>query len=435
MQNQSRTVLKYIIVMLTTLIVYNVSADSNRHLIKNAKLYQVSKRHLISKEREYLKSNPLSKELRSFIQRYKRKTNHYNKKREEDKQLDKENMYVVKDGDILPISEVDASGREDNDVKFTHADDDDKFTVLPLIVPVTVSRERISTCSDEFLVPTIGATTEKICTEDAVRRLGRLREISTTIGMEEDTTSITSPSNTPIMTTSTAIATTKPLTTTTTTTTTPTSTTTTITTTTIATTPISTSSSNPSTSTSNKGELTTLSSIPVNTKLLNRVYEDIKELMGAQEDIPKGIESSICNVNGDWDSAAGGMQIRIAVRNDTKHPDVGLVEKDPPADEGLFKEGNWSLSAFVPYSKSSSILVLNAHTFKGKKFVAVFVGECRICENEEAISGHWLIQRQSTDCSDREVSHKFISEVLKKNNVRKLQQERLNSIVSATVPM
>lgn len=329
--------------------------------MKNVGLYQVSKQNLLSKELQYIKSNPISEELKSFINRYKRKAGYPFQKRE--KELDKEHMYVVKDGDIVPLNEMEA---KETEIVPPPTEDDEKFTVIPLIVPITVSRDRnaTATCTEEEIIIPVTKSTEETTTFRIFREPIRRVHVTTTEKADETEEERETPS------------------------------------------------------------------ASVNPKLLNRVFQDIKQLITDQE-IPKGAESAVCSVNGDWDSVAGGKQIRISTQNDTHHPEAYLVDREPPMEEGFFKEGNWTISALVPYLKAS-ILVLNAHTIKGKKYVAVFIGECKICEQEESISGHWLIERQSKDCSDRQVSHKFISDVLKKNNVRHLQQQHLNSLV--TVP-
>lgn len=330
---------------------------------QNNKLYEISKRNLLSKELEYIKSNPLSKELRSFINRYKRKATFPQKR---DKELNQEGMFVVKDGDIVPLKEMQSTVKESNDL-FT--DEDERFTVIPLIVPITVSRERNSsaTCGESELRREESTTFVPVVTRDeSLRRHYTTHRIRTQKQTKDET--------------------------------------------------------------EEEVETTVQTANP---KLLNKVFEDMKELITDQKS-SKGSEQSICSVNGDWDSVAGGIQIRIVTQqNDTHHPQVYLAERDPPMDEGFFKEGNWSISGLIPYSKYP-ILILNAHTIKAKKLVAVFIGECKICEEEESITGHWLIERQSKDCSDRQVSHRFVSDVLKKNNVRSLQQQHLNSLV--TVP-
>lgn len=161
MQNQSRTILKYSISILTIFFIYKVSGEMSSNLRRNARLYEISKRNLLSKEREYLKSNPLSNELRSFINRYKRRTKHI-VKRDDEKLIDKEHMYVVKDGEIVPFSEMNNSSKV-LDVKFTNGLDD-KFTVLPLIVPVTVSKVETKPKCDENSSSTEEETTQTTTT-------------------------------------------------------------------------------------------------------------------------------------------------------------------------------------------------------------------------------------------------------------------------------
>lgn len=373
MQNHFIKYLIYGFVFIFIIVEHHANARPSPDLLKNAKLYQVSKRNLLSREMEYFKSNPLSTALKSFINRYKRKARYPIKKRE--KELDKDNMYVVKDGEIVPLRDLDLTTKEVAIVP-PMTGEDDRFTVIPLIIHVTVSKDRNDTitCEEEETPDTIcrepytkcRELTTKYFREEPIKREHITRRV-VIVEKEETEDEHDTPSGT------------------------------------------------------------------VNPRLLNRVFDDIKQLISDQE-LNKGVESTICSVNGDWDSVAGGMQIRITTLNDTRHPEVHLVEREPPMEDGFFKEGNWTLTALVPYTKSS-LIVLNAHTLRGKKYLAAFIGECKICDQQESISGHWLIERQSKDCTDRQVSHRFISDVLKKNNVRHLQQEHLNSLVTVpTVP-
>lgn len=73
-----------------------------------------------------------------------------------------------------------------------------------------------------------------------------------------------------------------------------------------------------------------------------------------------------------------------------------------------------------------TILVLNADSIKE----IPFIGECRVCQGLEAVMGHWLMQRQSKNCSDREISYKFASDVLKKSNFRNYNKSILYNSVN-----
>ncbi|CAH1973426.1 unnamed protein product [Acanthoscelides obtectus] len=59
-------------------------------------------------------------------------------------------------------------------------------------------------------------------------------------------------------------------------------------------------------------------------------------------------------------------------------------------------------------------------------------GECRVCENQESITGSWMVGRKSRSCKDREETHQFFTDVLRKNNVRELQAAHYRLGVAAS---
>ncbi|CAH1098887.1 unnamed protein product [Psylliodes chrysocephalus] len=165
-------------------------------------------------------------------------------------------------------------------------------------------------------------------------------------------------------------------------------------------------------------------------ELLGKVMKDVQELI-RYENAAKTSEgdASLCNITGDWDSFAGGMQIRFFNRFHPQAPNVKIVPQEPPMN-GFLTESSWNATSLVPF-KHSSLVALTAVSNKGKK-IANFLGECRICEGSESITGHWMVRRRSKNCKDREEANTFISDVLRKNNVRKLRKEHLNQVSTSS---
>lgn len=96
------------------------------------KLY-IAKRNFLSRERDYLRTKPLSNDLRSFIKRIKR-TSGFPGRRKRDDDI-KDHMFVVNNGNIVPLENM-------NDVTANVPSSDPSglgnFTVIPLIIPITV---------------------------------------------------------------------------------------------------------------------------------------------------------------------------------------------------------------------------------------------------------------------------------------------------------
>ncbi|CAG9864715.1 unnamed protein product [Phyllotreta striolata] len=161
-------------------------------------------------------------------------------------------------------------------------------------------------------------------------------------------------------------------------------------------------------------------------ELLGKVMKDVQELI-RYENAAKTSEgdASLCNITGDFDSFAGGMQIRFYSRLHPNNPTVKIVPQDPPTN-GFLAEGTWNATSMVPF-RHSSLVAITAVSNKGKK-IANFLGECRICDGAESITGHWMIRRRSKNCKDREEANSFVSDVLRRNNARTWRKQHLNQV-------
>ncbi|CAG9864714.1 unnamed protein product [Phyllotreta striolata] len=313
-------------------------------------IFKIVKRNLICREKEYLKTRPLSENLKDFIKRAKR---HNKGKRNKD--VIQEKMYILKGGEVVPFKQLNIRDTGEYNTK-GDALLQGRFTVVPLIIP----RENTSSEIDQ----------ETTCIDD-----------------EEMTTNTTTTSNTTALEKVTDEYDMVPIEATT------------------------------------KGEL------------IGKVIKDIKELVNFErKSRPQG-EASLCNVTGDWDSFAGGMQLRItfAFANPTpKVPRIAIVPLEPPG-EGFLTDNTWNATGISPFPNSSMISLTMVSSTSKK--IATFLGECRICDGSESVTGFWMLRRRSKNCKDREEANAFFSDVLRKNNVRRLQHEHLEEIASTIAPL
>lgn len=86
-------------------------------------LWEAARRELAQRTREYIRQNPISDELRSFIEEL---TQHKRKKRQ-----DSRNMYAIKDADIVPLARLEEQFNTESNLG-------SNFTVVPLIIPIAL---------------------------------------------------------------------------------------------------------------------------------------------------------------------------------------------------------------------------------------------------------------------------------------------------------
>ncbi|CAH0545683.1 unnamed protein product [Brassicogethes aeneus] len=127
----------------------------------NPKLLKRAKRMFQQKERQYAKEKGISRELKSFIDSHRNQEASDRVKRGELEKLDKSHMYIIKDGEVMPLTDVNIpeisiitnptvasdlgvtggpggstkcykKGEENNSTGRLAED----FTVLPLVVPL-----------------------------------------------------------------------------------------------------------------------------------------------------------------------------------------------------------------------------------------------------------------------------------------------------------
>ncbi|XP_050305010.1 uncharacterized protein LOC126742385 isoform X2 [Anthonomus grandis grandis] len=162
---------------------------------------------------------------------------------------------------------------------------------------------------------------------------------------------------------------------------------------------------------------------------LSRVLEDVQNLINAQSKGKKSSkEGNLCNVTGYWDSELGGVTFHIKKKDNGTA--ISMKPTEPPSEEGFIGEQKWNISARIPFPQSAQVIItLTAH--KGRR-VALFLGECRVCDGSETITGDWLVGRTSSDCKDQKASHSFVSDVMRKNNVQTLRAAHLAALTNFT---
>lgn len=107
-----------ILVLLIAFVHNSLPATNDDH-----ELWEAARRELAHRTREYIRRNPISDELRSFIEEL---TQHKRKKRQ-----DSRNMYAIKDGDIVPLARLEEQFNTESNLG-------GNFTVVPLIIPIAL---------------------------------------------------------------------------------------------------------------------------------------------------------------------------------------------------------------------------------------------------------------------------------------------------------
>lgn len=90
---------------------------------EDGQLWQEARNELARRTREYIKNNPISSDLQSFIDELRRP-----KRR---KRQDHNNMYAIKDGNVVPLAKLEEQ-------LLTQSHLGENFTVVPLIIPIAL---------------------------------------------------------------------------------------------------------------------------------------------------------------------------------------------------------------------------------------------------------------------------------------------------------
>ncbi|XP_050304995.1 uncharacterized protein LOC126742385 isoform X1 [Anthonomus grandis grandis] len=369
--------------LVTTILILLVFPSSE----DDQELWERAKRELAERTREYIKNNPISDELRSFIEELSKTASEDRKRRFSRSKLDNpfkqadhqrrkrqeySNLYAIKDGDVVPLYKIEENLN-------TASNLGDNFTVVPLIIPIPL--ENNITLKSTSVEPTI----ESFGGVDGGKAiLGRGQALAAVHAAKMNQAAINSDGK-------------------------------------------------------EATEETVVDSL-VEDKLkstkgddsvtaLSRVLEDVQNLINAQSKGKKSSkEGNLCNVTGYWDSELGGVTFHIKKKDNGTA--ISMKPTEPPSEEGFIGEQKWNISARIPFPQSAQVIItLTAH--KGRR-VALFLGECRVCDGSETITGDWLVGRTSSDCKDQKASHSFVSDVMRKNNVQTLRAAHLAALTNFT---
>ncbi|KAJ8919947.1 hypothetical protein NQ315_006476 [Exocentrus adspersus] len=351
--------------------------DGYRHLSR------IAKRNFLSRERDYLKTKPLSDDLRLFIRRQRRRAPVFLAKyKRNDEAKEPEHMFVVDNGNIVPLDNM----TDVTAVPNANPSELGNFTVIPLVIPITVKM---------FTNATLCRNETSDSSEDDVRSTESLRQSDKRTAVEEQVV------EKPVKLAEREEP--KPP---------PTS-------------PKTTKETTPSTELIIENALSTLKSDSM--RFLNKVLNDVQDLISYEKEGKStgNNEGAMCTVIGDWDTNAGGMQLQISLRNESLNsPKVEVVEQEPAAEKGFLRACQWNITSYMPFNHSSLMIL----TAVSDKSVASFIGDCRICQGAETITGSWMVARRSADCKDRQQTHSFFSDVMRKSNIRRLQKEHLDEL-------
>lgn len=89
----------------------------------------IAKRQLYNREQMFLKSQPMSENLRNFIDRFRKSSKISREKRGV---LDENQVYIIQDGHLVPLQK--AKKEENSNVN--------GFTVVPLVVPIKEEKKK-----------------------------------------------------------------------------------------------------------------------------------------------------------------------------------------------------------------------------------------------------------------------------------------------------
>lgn len=156
------------------------------------------------------------------------------------------------------------------------------------------------------------------------------------------------------------------------------------------------------------------------------------------------VSGFICNLNGSWISDAAGMRFDIMYKNSTRKKfRIHVADRIPPNEDGFLCDGNWTVFGELPFFHSGMVIALAVH--EKDKHIATFigtsgttplsffcnlavVGECRICEGSESVTGTWLVGRSSRDCKDQKAAHKILSDVWRREQGHMLRKKHLQQL-------
>ncbi|XP_063930954.1 uncharacterized protein LOC135143046 isoform X2 [Zophobas morio] len=315
----------------------------------------------------------MSEDLKSFIQRYKRRNENPDKledtRKKRSQDLDENLLYVIQNGQLVPFRNIKESKRSE-ELNM----EQEGYTVVPLIIPLNMRAPGVKliktrTLSEEMEKPL--AKDEKSGASVApVSAIGSSTAAS--VGSDKGAEG---------------------------------------------------ASGTPPTALEEEGSD---NNTKEETQVLHRILEDVEGLMQWKHEGNKK-EGVLCNLNGSWISDAAGMRFDICYKNSTRKKfRIHVADRIPPNEDGFLCDGNWTVFGELPFLHSGMVIALAVH--EKDKHIATFIGECRTCEGSETVTGTWLIGRSSRDCKDQKAAHKVLSDVWKREQGHTLRKKHLEQI-------
>ncbi|RZC27699.1 uncharacterized protein BDFB_004246 [Asbolus verrucosus] len=251
----------------------------------------LTKRSLLEREREFFKSQPVSEDLRAFIERYKRKDAESREKRSQN--ID-ENVYILQNGQLVPIRSIKGHKRSEDERK----NDVEGFTVVPLVIPL-ISRQ-----SENKLPKTRNLNEELTKSEAPVAAAPVAVSIDQPVTRKAESEPI---------------------------------------------------AANDVSSVEEEGEDNNRTQ--EETQVLHKILEDVEGLMQWKHEGNKK-EGVLCNLNGSWISDAAGMRFDICFKNSTRKKfKIHVADKIPPSEVGFLCDGNWTVFGELPFLHSGECRV------------------------------------------------------------------------------
>ncbi|XP_064214225.1 uncharacterized protein LOC103312381 isoform X1 [Tribolium castaneum] len=327
----------------------------------------VAKRSLLEREREFFKTRPMSPDLRSFIQRYKRKNfdkRQSEKRNKRSQEIAENQLYIVQNGQLVPLRNMKGFKRSEE-----KKPEPEGFTVVPLVIPINMKNPAV-----KFV------KTRMLSEENAQLKSGAVPAGQAGGGAPEASTP--APQNEEA----------KP----------------------------------PEVEEMISGEEENSNSTREEKEVLHKILQDVEGLMQWKSEGNKK-EGVICNINGSWISDAAGMRFDVCYQNSTRKKfRIHVADRIPPNEDGFLCDGNWTVFGEIPFMHSGMVIALAVH--EKDRHIATFIGECRICEGSETVTGTWLVARSSRDCKDQKAAHKVLSDVWKREQAHTLRKKHLQKI-------
>ncbi|XP_065168214.1 uncharacterized protein [Atheta coriaria] len=134
---------------------------------------------------------------------------------------------------------------------------------------------------------------------------------------------------------------------------------------------------------------------------LIQILEDVESM---KSKVPAPKEGLPCSIVGKWISSLAGGGFEIDQTNGINF-NVPIL---PSLGDGFLKNGEWRITASTPL-ENGGLFVLTA-TRLCDLSMATFTGECRTCNSEEIVTGHWLMVKPALTCEEMNKGQDFFGD-------------------------